>query len=56
VLALDDLGPVKLPLHDIADAKLVITDALIAESLKKKRIPDAAKADDVEYEESPTED
>ena len=51
VLTLDDLGPVKLPLHDIADAKLVITDALIAESLKKKRIPDASRADDVEYED-----
>ncbi len=50
VLKLDDLGPVKLPVHDISDAKLVITDALIAESLKKKRIPDASKADDVEYE------
>ena len=50
VLTLDDLGPVKLPIHDISDAKLVITDALIAESLKKKRIPDATKADDVEYE------
>ena len=49
-LILDDLGPVSLPLHDISDAKLVITDALIAESLKKKRIPDASQADDVEYE------
>jgi len=57
VLKLDDLGPVKLPIHDISDAKLVITDALIAESLKKKRIPDASQADDVVYDkEAPTED
>ena len=51
VLELDDIGKVSLPLNDIADAKLVITDALIAESLKKKRIPDASQADDVEYEQ-----
>jgi len=57
VLTLDDLGPVKLPIYDISDAKLVITDALIAESLKKKRIPDASQADDVEYEnEAPNGD
>jgi len=50
-LSLDDGPPVTLPLRDIADAKLVITDALIAESLKRKRVPDASQADDVEYEE-----
>ena len=37
----------------MADAKLVITDALIEESLKKKRVPDASRADDVEYEAEP---
>lgn len=55
VLALDDGPPVSLPLDDIANAKLVITDALIAESLKKKRIPDASQADDVEYEDGAPE-
>lgn len=50
-LALDDGPPVLLPLRDVADAKLVITDALIAESLKKQRVPDASSADDIEYEE-----
>ena len=49
-LALDDGPPVALPLRDIADAKLVITDKLIEESLKRKRVPDASAADDVEYE------
>ncbi len=49
-IKLDDLGLVSLPLRDVADAKLLITDALIAESLKKKRVPDASRADDVEYE------
>ncbi len=49
-LKLDDLGLIALPLRDVADAKLLITDALIAESLKKKRVPDASAADDVEYE------
>ena len=49
-LALDDGPPVSLPLRDIADAKLVITDKLIEESLKRKRVPDASTADDVEYE------
>lgn len=52
VLALDDGPPVTLPLHDITTAKLVITDELIAESLKRKRVPDASKADDVEYEQA----
>ena len=57
VLELDDAGAVELPLADIADAKLVITDALIAESLKKRRIPDASRADDVEYEnDNPAQD
>jgi len=50
-LALDDGPPVSLPLRDISDAKLVITDKLIEESLKRKRVPDASQADDVEYEE-----
>ena len=50
LLSLDDGPPVTLPLRDIADAKLVITDALIEESLKRKRIPDAGQADDIEYE------
>jgi ribosome maturation factor RimP len=50
-LALDDGPPVLLPLRDVSDAKLVITDALIAESLKKQRVPDASAADDIEYEE-----
>lgn len=54
-LGLDDGPPVALPLQDVADAKLVITDALIAESLKKKRVPDASRADDVEYEEAAAE-
>ena len=50
-LSLDDGPPVSLPIRDIADAKLVITDALIAESLKRKRVPDASGADAIEYEE-----
>ena len=54
-LSLDDGPPVALPLRDIADAKLVITDALIAESLKRKRVPDASQADDVEYEDATDE-
>ncbi len=54
-LSLDDGPPVSLPLRDIADAKLVITDALIEESLKRKRVPDASRADDVEYEDAPEE-
>jgi len=54
-LSLDDGPPVSLPLRDIADAKLVITDALIAESLKRKRVPDASQADDVEYEDATDE-
>ena len=54
-LALDDGPPVALPLRDIADAKLVITDKLIEESLKRKRVPDASAADDVEYETDPVE-
>ncbi len=54
-LALDDGPPVSLPLRDIADAKLVITDKLIEESLKRKRVPDASGADDVEYETDPDE-
>lgn len=52
-LSLDDGPPVSLPLRDIADAKLVITDKLIEESLKRQRIPDASRADDVEYEDGP---
>ncbi len=54
-LTLDDGPPVALPLRDIADAKLVITDKLIEESLKRKRVPDASAADDVEYETDPVE-
>lgn len=54
-LTLDDGPPALLLLRDVADAKLVITDALIAESLKKKRVPDASAADDVEYEEAADE-
>lgn len=52
-LSLDDGPPVSLPLRDIADAKLVITDKLIEESLKRQRVPDASRADDVEYEDGP---
>ena len=54
-LALDDGPPVALPLRDIADAKLVITDKLIEESLKRKRVPDASAVDDVEYETDSSE-
>jgi len=49
-MSLDDGPPVLLPLRDIADAKLVITDKLIEESLKRQRVPDASRVDDVEYE------
>ena len=51
VLALDDVGEVRLPLSGVGDAKLVITDALIAESLRKRRVPDPSRADDVEQDD-----
>jgi len=54
-LALDDGPPVSLALRDIADAKLVITDKLIEESLKRKRVPDAGFADEIEYEDATDE-
>lgn len=50
VLMLDDAGETRLPLQDISDAKLVLTDELIAEALKKQRVPNAEGADDIEYD------
>ena len=50
VIVLDDLGPVSLKLRDVADAKLILTDELIAESLKGRKVSDPAQADDIEYE------
>ncbi|HUF88076.1 MAG TPA: ribosome maturation factor RimP [Thermohalobaculum sp.] len=45
-------GPARVPIHGLADAKLVLTDALVAESLKaRKHAFDAAQFDAVEYED-----
>jgi len=52
VIVLDDLGPVSLPFADVADAKLVLTDELIRESLRAQKVSDAEQADEIEYEES----
>lgn len=53
-IILDDLGAVQLPLADVADAKLVLTDELIRESLNKQKVSDASQADDIEYETQDT--
>lgn len=56
ILTLDDTGETRLPLNDVIDAKLVLTDELIAESLRRRRVPDASQADETEYETAAPED
>ena len=48
----DDAPAVKLPFDDLVDARLILTDALIEESLRRNRAPSADFADDVDIEET----
>lgn len=55
-IILDDAGPVQLRFADVSDAKLVLTDELIRESLSRQKVSDASQADDIEYDSDETPD
>lgn len=52
----DEEAEVLLPIADMADARLVLTDALIAESLKRGKDAERAAAADIETDTGGTDD